>query len=87
MSFLSPKDIPTPQYGTKNDYISIGNNEDDDGRCGHEGLVARPRVIFRRLVSTGVATLRLSVFRLFSKNTENIFSVTAESTSLNCLFF
>ena len=29
--------------------------KDDDGRCGCESLVARLWVIFRRLVSTGVA--------------------------------
>ena len=34
----------------------IGNNKKDDvGTRGREGLVPRLRVIFRRLVSTGVA--------------------------------
>ena len=39
--------------------INVGNKKDDDGRRRREGLVPRLRVIFRRLVSTGVAQSRL----------------------------
>ena len=47
--------LDTKIIGNKKGTKIIGNKKDDDGTRGREGLVPRLRVIFRRLVSTGVA--------------------------------